>query len=384
MRRGAVLGLLGLVILAGAVQLSADEKSEKPKVKPGVVKVPFGKTKDGKEVDLYVLTNKNGVTVKIMTLGAAITEWWVPDKDGKLADVTLGYDDVKGYESKGNPFFGCIVGRVANRIAKGRFTLDGTEYKLAINNKPNSLHGGNKGFDKKVWKCANKGGGENASFVQFSCTSPDGEEGYPGKLDTTVTYYLTADNALSIVYKAETDKATPVNLTNHAYFNLVGHNTGDILGHEVTIKAKKYTPTDDTLIPTGKIEPVKGTPFDFTRPTTIGKRIDQIKSDPVGYDLNYVVDGGDQKIPLAAIVREPKSGRVLEVRTTEPGIQFYTGNFLDGTVKGKGGAVYKKHAGFCLEAQHYPDAINQKDFPSIVLKPGKTYRQTTVYKFSAK
>jgi aldose 1-epimerase len=381
MRKGVVSGALILLAALGAYRSTAEEKA---KAKAGVVKTPFGKTKDGKGVDLYVLTNKNGVTAKVMTLGATITELWVPDKEGKLADVNLGFDDVKGFEGKGNPFFGCIVGRVANRIARGRFTLDGTEYKLAVNNPPNHLHGGNKGFDKKVWEKVDQGSGPKGVYVKFRYTSPDGEEGYPGKLSTEVRYDLTADNELIITYQATTDKATPVNLTNHAYFNLAGHNAGNVLGHELTVKAAKYTVTDDTLIPTGKIAEVKGTPFDFTKPTKIGARIGKLKKTS-GYDLNYVLDsGGGEKPAPAATVYEPGSGRVMEVLTTEPGVQLYTANGLDGTVKGKGGAAYKKHAGFCLETQHFPDAVNHKEFPSVILRPGTTYRQTTVHRFSTK
>jgi aldose 1-epimerase len=299
--------------------------------------------------------------------------------------VTLGFDDLKGYEAKGNPFFGCVAGRYANRIAGGKFTLDGKEYKLARNNGPNSLHGGNKGFDKAVWEAQVFGKGERALGVAFRHTSPDGDEGYPGTLKAEVVYELTDKNELKIRYRAETDKPTPVNLTNHAYFNLAGHNAGDVLGHEVQIFAQKYTPTDETLIPTGKIEPVKGTPYDFTKPMTIGSRIGELKGDPGGYDVNYVLDAGGAKEPALAVrVREPKSGRVMEMLTTEPGVQFYTGNFLDGKVKGKGGAVHNKHAGFCLEAQHFPDTPNRKEFPSATLRPGQTYRQTTVYRFAAK
>jgi aldose 1-epimerase len=381
MRRCAALGLM--VLLAGPLAVPAGANGPGGKAKAGVVKVPFGKTREGKAVDLYVLTNSKGMTVKVMTYGAAITELWVPDKDGKLADVMLGFDDIKGYQRPGNPFFGCVVGRYANRIAKGQFMLGGKVYKLAINNSPNHLHGGKVGFDKFVWKGAISKKGKVAAV--FARISPDGEEGYPGKLQVEVRYELTDDNALKISYLATTDKPTVVNLSNHAYFNLAGHDKGDILGHEMQLFASKITPTDDTLIPTGKITPVKGTPYDFTEPMTIGSRIKEIKGNPGGYDINYVIDGWDgKKLNRAARVREPKSGRVMETLTTEPGVQFYTGNFLDGTAKGKGGAVYRKHAGFCLEAQHYPDSPNQKDFPSVVLKPGQKYRQTTVYRFSAK
>jgi aldose 1-epimerase len=319
-----------------------------------------------------------------MSYGATVTELWVADKDGTLADVCLGFDDLKGYQSPGNPFFGCVVGRYANRIAKGKFTLDGKEYKLAINNKPNTLHGGNKGFDKVVWKPA-KLVEDGPLAVGFTYTSPDGEEGYPGKLDVAVTYELTEKNELRILYSAKTDKATVVNLTNHAYFNLAGHNAGSILDHELTLKASKFTPVDDTLIPTGKIEDVKDTPYDFTTAHKIGSRIKKLKNDPQGYDFNYVIDGGGKKkLVLAATVREAKSGRVMEVETTQPGVQLYTGNFLNGMVKGKGGTAYKQYSGFCLETQHYPDSPNQKDFPSTVLRPKETYAQTTVYRFSAK
>lgn len=381
------LGIVGLVAALAAGGLASGDDTVK--VKAGVVKVPYGKTEDGTAVDLFELKNAKGMTVKLITYGGAITEIWVPDKDGKLADVNLGFDDIKGWQSKGNPFFGCLVGRYANRIANGKFTLDGKEYTLAKNNGAHTLHGGTKGFDKVVWKLVDqfsKTEGKNGvRGVVLSYVSPDGEEGYPGELKAEVTYTLTDDNELKIDYKATTDKPTVVNLTNHAYFNLAGHGAGDILDHEVTLKAAKITPPDDTLIPTGKIESVTGTPFDFTSPKKIGADIAKIKADPVGYDINYVLDAGmSEKPALGAIVYEPKSGRVMEMLTTEPGVQFYTGNFLDGTVKGKGGAVYKKHAGFCLEAQHYPDTPNQPTFPTAVLRPGKEYRQTTVYKFSTK
>ena len=373
-----------LVITLGATIVGSAEQSENKKVKtlnadsPAIAKESFGKTEDGQEVDRYVLTNANGVKAKIITYGGIITELWVPDKSGKLGDVVLGHDRLQGYLA-GHPYFGAIVGRVANRIAKGKFTLDGKEYTLAVNNGPNALHGGKKGFDKVVWKAAAGKKGLEPSLT-LTYTSKDGEEGYPGIVEATVTYTLTNKNELRIDYTATTDKATPINLTNHSYFNLAGQGAGDILNHEIMIAADKYTPTDDTLIPTGKIEPVAGTPFDFTKSTPIGKHIGDIKGDPGGYDLNYVLRDG-KGLKLAARVYEPTSGRVMEVRTTEPGIQFYSGNFLDGKDKGKGGAVYKKHAGFCLEAQHFPDSVNQKDFPSMILQPGKTYAQTTVYAF---
>jgi aldose 1-epimerase len=343
----------------------------------------FGKTSDGTAVDLYVLTNSKGMTAKVMTYGAILTELHVPDRDGKPGDVVLGFDDLRGYLA-GHPHFGATVGRVANRIARGRFTLDGKEYHLAVNNGPNALHGGLKGFDKVIWS-AEPAEAKDGVAVRFRYRSPDGEEGYPGNLSVAVTYTLTEENALRLDYAATTDKPTPVNLTNHTYFNLAGAGSGDILGHELMLAADKYTPADDNLIPTGEVRPVRGTPLDFTTPAVIGSRFDQLKSNPVGYDHNFVVRGGGGKEPaLAARVREPKTGRVLEMFTTEPGVQFYTGNFLDGTIKGKGGAVYRKHAGFCLEAQHFPDSVNHPDFPSTILRPGQTYTQTTVYQFSAK
>jgi aldose 1-epimerase len=281
---------------------------------------------------------------------------------------------------KGHPYFGCITGRVANRIGNGKFTLDGTEYSVPANNGKHSLHGGEFGFDKMIWKAETKYGHHETS-VTLTYTSPDGEQGYPGNLKCTVVYTLTDDNALRIDYKATTDKTTVVNLTNHSYFNLGGHNSGTILDHVLQLNADKYTPGDDTLLPTGKIEPVKGTPFDFTTPTAIGRRIKELKGTPVGYDLNYVV--GDKRLAepkLVATVTEPKSGRVLEVHSTEPGLQFYTGNFLDGKDKGKGGAVYQQYNAFCLESQFFPNSPKVKEFPSITLKPGEEYKQTTIYK----
>jgi len=347
----------------------------------GVTKMDFGKTADGKPVELYVL--KNGkATAKVMTYGAILTDLEVPDREGKVGDVVLGFPDLKGYLA-GHPYFGATVGRFANRIARGEFTVDGKAYAVARNNGVNSLHGGLKGFDKAVWDAEALSGPEGPS-VRFSYTSPDGEEGYPGNLKTTVTYTVTPDNALKIEYTATTDKTTPVNLTNHSYFNLAGPASGAVYGHEVMIAADRYTPGDETMIPTGEIASVKGTPLDFTTPTAIGARIHQIKAVPVGYDHNYVLNGGIMQPALAARVYEPKSGRVMEMFTTEPGVQFYTGNFLDGTVTGKGGVAYKAHHAFCLEAQHYPDSVHRPEFPTTLLKPGETYRQTTVYKFSTR
>jgi aldose 1-epimerase len=306
----------------------------------------------------------------------------VPDRDGKLNDVVLGFDDLESY-LKGHPHFGATTGRVANRVAKGKFTLDGKEYTLAVNNGPNSLHGGLKGFDKVVWKAEPKEASD-AVAVQLTYVSPDGEEGYPGNLTTIVTYALTNQNELRIDYKATTDKATPVNLTNHSYFNLAGPRSGDILSHELMLEADEYTPADDTLIPTGEIRSVKGTPLDFTKPATIGSRIAQVADKTGGYDHNFLLRGKGKSLALAARAYEPKTGRVMEMYTTEPGVQLYTGNFLDGKLKGKGGVVYQKHQAFCLEAQHFPDSVNHPEFPSVILRPGQTYTQTTAYKFSTK
>jgi aldose 1-epimerase len=351
-------------------------------------KIPARKDEKGKDVPpqlvtRYTLVNKNGMVVKCIEYGAIITEIRVPDKNGKFADVALGFDKLEDY-LKGHPYFGTNAGRCANRIANAKFTLDGKEYKLADNNKPHTLHGGKEGFDKKFWK------GEPAltatgPSVKFTYTSPDGEERYPGRLSVTVSYTLTDNNEIVIDYRATTDKTTICNLAHHSYFNLAGHNAGDIKGHEVTIAAKTYTPGDETLIPTGKIEPVAGTPFDFTKAKLIGTDLEKAGGKPVGFDLNYVLDKGTSARPeLAAKVIEPKSGRTLEVLTTEPGLQFYTGNFLDGSNKGKGGAEYKQYNGFCLEAQKFPDSINKpewKDKSNVILKPGETYKQTTIYQF---
>lgn len=374
-----VLSLVGaLTVLAPAAEPQGDKK-----MKAAVDQKQFGQTEDGQSVTLFTLTNANGMKAKIMTYGGIITELHVPDRDGKLGDVVLGFDNLKSYLA-GHPHFGAITGRVANRIARGAFTLDGKEYKLAKNNGPNTLHGGIKGFDKKVWGATSFMSDHDVG-VRLTYTSPDGEEGFPGALATTVTYTIPIDkNELRIDYKATTDKPTLVNLTNHSYFNLAGPGSGDVLGHEVTIFADKYTPTDDTLIPTGELAPVKGTPLDFTTPHTLGSRMKQIKADPVGYDHNFVLNSGGGKLALGVRVHEPKTGRLLEMLTTEPGVQLYTGNFLDGKTVGKEGVAYKQYQGFCLEAEHFPDAIHHENFASIVLRPGKEYAETTVYRFSAK
>lgn len=376
MLRAAVLSLVGVLVL-GQAEAAGGQK----KMGETIEKKPFGKTADGAAVDLYILSNRHGMQAKIVTYGGIITELQVPDKNGKLGDVVLGFDRLEDY-LKGHPYFGAICGRVANRIAKGKFSIDGKEYTLAKNNGPNALHGGKKGFDKVIWKAEPHGAGDDHIDLVLSYVSPDGEEGYPGKLSVTVTYRLTADDELRIDYKATTDKATPVNLTQHSYFNLAGPASGDVLGHELMIAADQYTPVDDTLIPTGEIKPVKATPLDFTRPTPIGARIAQLKGEPGGYDHNYVLRGGGKSLALAARVVEPKTGRIMEMHTTEPGVQLYTGNFLDGTLKGRGGVVYRKHHGLCLEAQHFPDSVNRPNFPTVILRPGQTYSQTTIYRFS--
>jgi aldose 1-epimerase len=326
------------------------------------------------------LTNSSGNVVKIITYGATVTQIWVPDHAGKQADIVLGFDDFPGY-IRNDPWFGAIVGRVANRIAKGKFTLDGREYSLEINNPPNNLHSGMKDLSRVVWK------GEGITVprgaaVRFTYLSPDGDEGFPGKLSLIVTYTLTDRNELKIDYSAKTDKATPVNLTNHSYFNLGGGP--DILADVAFIDADRYTPLDSTQIPTGEVAPVKGTPLDFTKPTAIGERIAEMKGDPGGYDHNLVLRGEPGKLRLAARVSDPVSGRQLEVWTTEPAVQFYTANSLNGSIAGKGGVRYAKHSAFCLETQHYPDSVNHPNFPSTILKPGSTYRQETIYRFSAR
>jgi aldose 1-epimerase len=343
-------------------------------MKANTQRTDFSTLPSGEAVSLFTLTNTNGLVARITNYGTIVTELLVPDRSGKMGDVVLGFDNLAQY-LKGHPFFGCSVGRVANRIAKAKFSLNGKTYTLAVNNGPNHLHGGLKGFDKVIWQAEPQPG----AAVKFSYTSRDGEEGYPGNLATTVLIALTDANELRLDYTATTDQPTPVNLTNHSYFNLAGQ--GDVLSHELMIAADQYTPSDAELIPTGEIKPVQGTPLDFTSPKAIGSRIGQVNS---GYDHNFVIRGGGKELVLAARVLEPKSGRVMEVHTTEPGIQLYTGNFLNGSLTGKGGFVYQRHTGFCLETQHFPDSINQPKFPSIVLNPGQTYRQTTTYKFSTK
>jgi aldose 1-epimerase len=344
-------------------------------MKPKVEASSFGKLPDGTPVQLFTLTNAAGLVAKVADYGTIITELHVPDRSGRNGDIVLGFDALEKYV-KGHPYFGCTVGRVANRIAKGRFTLDGKTYTLAVNNGPNHLHGGLKGFDKVVWKAQPQQG----AAVQFTYTSADGEEGYPGKLEVTVQIALTDKNELTIDYTAVCDKPTPVNLTNHSYFNLA--TEGDVLSHELVIAADQFTPKDDTSVPSGEIKSVRGTPMDFTQPHAVGSRFDQLKGEPVGYDHNFVLNGGGKSLALAARVFEPKSGRVMQVFTTQPGIQLYTSNYLDGSLTGKRGQVYRKCSGLCLETQHFPDSVNHPQFPSVILRPGETYRQTTVHKFT--
>ena len=345
----------------------------------------FGKTQDGTAVDIFTLTNSNGVEVRAITYGGIIVSLRTPDKNGKLDDIVLGFDTLDSYLGK-HPYFGAIIGRYGNRIGNAKFTLDGVEYKLAANNGPNSLHGGLKGFDKAVWKAQSLENDQGVGVV-FTHTSPDGEEGYPGNLAAKVTYTLTNQNELIFDYEATTDKPTPVNLTQHTYFNLAGAGKGDVLGHEVLLNADSFTPVDSNLIPTGEIRKVAGTPFDFTKPTAVGARINQDDEQlklAGGYDHDFVINRRGEEPSLAARVYEPTSGRVLEVSTTQPGVQLYTGNFLDGTLTGKGGHVYQKRSGLCLETQHFPDSPNKPDFPSTILRPGETYRSRTIFKFSVR
>lgn len=372
-----------VALLLGVIVMSLFGFSMKIEAQMSTDKQAFGNTADGTPVDLYTLINAHGLEAKITNYGGIVVSLMVPDRHGKLGDVVLGYNNLEGYLQK-NPYFGCIIGRYGNRIAKGKFMLQGVEYTLAQNNGENHLHGGIKGFDKVVWN-AKAVTSDAGVGVELTYLSQDGEEGYPGNLSVTVTYTLTNDNALQIDYVATTDKATVVNLTHHSYFNLAGAGVGDILEHEVRLDADRFTPVAAGLIPTGELRHVKGTPMDFTQPATIGARIDQEDEQlrlGKGYDHNWVLKSGGGALALAARVDEPTTGRIMEVYTTEPGLQFYTGNFLDGSITGKEGKVYQRRYGFCLETQHFPDSPNHPDFPSTVLKPGEKYTQTTIYKFS--
>lgn len=366
-----------------AAALLASCKSSVDKGARGSVTVQeYGKLPNGETAQLFLLRNKNGVEAAITNYGGIIVALKTYDGRGLLADVALGLETLSGYLGK-HPYFGCIIGRYGNRIGKARFTLDGVTYTLAKNDGENSLHGGNEGFHRKLWKARTEEA-PGAQTLVLSYTSPDGEEGYPGTLDTEVRYTLLDDDTFRIDYRATTDKKTVVNLTNHTYFNLAGQGNGDILNHEIQINASRFTPVDEELIPTGELRPVEGTPFDFRKPVRIGARIDaddeQIRRGR-GYDHNFVLDREGDGLSFAARVTEPTTGRVLEVWTTEPGMQFYSGNFLDGTITGKGGKTYPRRSGFCLETQHFPDSPNQPSFPSTVLEPGQEYRSTTVWKF---
>ena len=369
--------LLAVAMILWGLILPNTARAELPKAEA------FGKTEDGTEVEIYTIKNDK-ITAKVMTRGATLVELHVPDKDGAMADVVFGFDDVSGYESDANQYFGCTTGRVCNRIAKGKFSLDGKEYSLAINNEPNHLHGGvTRSLDKVVWT-ARPIENERGQGVEFSYTSSDGEEGYPGELKITVRYFVpNGKSALHIVYSATTSQATPVNLTNHAYFNLAGQGSETVLDHRLKLNASQYTPVDDTLIPTGKIEPVAGTALDFTKATRIGKRIDALTDTAaLGYDHNFVLEPAEEgkKMRLAAVLIDPESKRRMQIFTTEPGIQFYSGNFLRGD-QGKDGATYAHQSAVCLETQHFPDSVNQPSFPSVILKPGEKFSSMTFLSF---
>ena len=377
LKRRAALLLLCAIVSLGLAPAAAGQGVPK--------RESFGQTGDGQAVEIYTLKNRRGAEARITTYGGAVVSLTMPDRAGKFDDVLLGFDDLEGYQ-KTTTYIGSLVGRYANRIAKGRFTLNGKEYTLATNNGENHLHGGIRGFDKVVWK-ARPLPARGGQALELTYLSRDGEEGYPGNLTVRVVYTLTDANELKIDYYATTDKDTVVNLTNHNYYNLAGQGNGDILGHLLTINASRFTPTDAGAIPTGELRAVRGTPFDFTRPTAIGARIEQDEEQlklGKGYDHNFVVNGRAGVLRLAARVTEPTTGRVMETWTTEPGVQLYTGNYLDGSDMGKGGKPYRHRYGFCLETQHYPDSPNRPEFPSTVLRKGARFRSTTVYKFSAR
>jgi aldose 1-epimerase len=383
-RKTAVAALVLVIGLAGSAckkEAAAPEGTAAGTGGPrmAITREAFGNLPDGTPVDIYTLKNMAGLEARVMTYGAILVSLKVPDRNGALADVNLGFDTLAGYLGT-HPYFGAIIGRYGNRIAKARFAIDGIEYKLAANNNANTLHGGLKGFDKVVWGAEAIQVADGVG-LRLTYLSKDMEEGFPGNLAVTVVYMLTNANELRIDYEARTDKKTPINLTNHAYWNLKGEGRGDILGHVLQIEADAITAVDSpvNLIPTGEIAPVAGTPFDFTTPHAIGERIGRVEG---GYDHNFVLRRGGGLLALAAHVEEPESGRVLEIWTDQPAIQLYTGNFLDGTVVGKGGKAYQKHYGFCLETQHFPDSPSHPNFPSTILEPGRTYRTTTVHKFS--
>jgi aldose 1-epimerase len=386
-RNRTIIAILFVSLFAlGACEKAQKPESEKAEANPTMQKQSFGKTDDGQAIDLYTLTNKSGAQVSITNYGGIVVSIKVPDKTGKLGDVVQGYDSVEGYV-KDKAFLGATIGRYGNRIAKGKFVLNGVTYHLPLNDGPNSLHGGTLGFNKRVFTAKEVPGAE-VPALELTYVSKDGEEGYPGNLTATVTFHWTDDNELKIDYRATTDKDTVVNLTNHSYFNLAGQGEGDILDHQLTIYADRFTPIDSTLIPTGELRAVKGTPFDFTTATAIGARINQDNEQlkfGKGYDHNWVLNAGvSETLHPAAEVYEPKTGRVLQVLTMEPGLQFYSGNFLDGTITGKGGKVYQHRYALCLETQHFPDSPNHATSPSTTLKAGQTYHTTTVYKFSTR
>jgi aldose 1-epimerase len=371
-----VLGYSTMTI-AKSSKASVDSKQRTP-----IAKAEFGKLPDGTVVESYTLHNSHGASATIITYGATLTQLLVPDKNGKMGDVVLGFDKLESYEGDPHPYFGATIGRYGNRIANGKFTLDGKEYHLPINNGPNSLHGGKLGFDRRVWKAEPTESAEGES-VRFTYVSADGQEGYPGTLTAHVTYTLTNSNELKFDYAAETDKPTVLNLTNHSYFNLAGQGNGDVLQHVLQLYADNYTPVDATLIPTGEISPVANTPLDFRKPMAIGARIGEIK-DIGGYDHNFVLNGKMGTLRTVAKVDEPSTGRHMEVLTTEPGVQFYSAIHLDPSIVGKGGKPYQKYGALCLETQHYPDSPNHPKFPTTVLRPGQKFTSETIYKFSAK
>jgi aldose 1-epimerase len=369
------IALIGFVSCKETKKDKGTSKDAAVTTKVSIAEKPFG-TYEGKPVTEYTLTNANGMQVGVINYGGIITKIITADKSGTKGDVVTGFESLDGFLQKGVPYFGALIGRYGNRIANGKFTLDGKEYTLAGNNNGNSLHGGNKGYDKVYWNIEKEAGD---SSLKLTYLSKDGEEGYPGNLNIAVVYTLTADNGLKIDYTATTDKATPINLTSHAYFNLSAGKDSTILGHDLMMKADKYTPVNDALIPTGKLEEVKGGPMDFNTAKAIGKEIAKVAG---GYDHNWVLNKTGNALEMVAVLSHAGSGRSMEVWTTEPGLQFYSGNFLDGTLTNtKGGTKYIKHGALCLETQHYPDSPNQPAFPSTILKPGETYRHTTVYKF---
>jgi len=377
MRRIITAGICMTLFGCAAVDVPTATKPPAPAV--------FGSTRDGVRVDSYTLVNAHGAKAKLITLGATLVELHVPDRSGKLADVVLGFDTVAGYQSDDNQYFGCTTGRVANRIAKGEFVLDARKYSLAVNNPPNHLHGGKaKSLDKVVWTAEPLPRKPGAHAIRFLYNSPDGEENYPGNLEISVTYTLTDSNQLWIEYSAHADRRTPLNVTNHSYFNLAGEGSVTVLDHELTINADKYTPTDDTLIPLGTFAMVEGTPLNFRKPKRIGERIDVLTpTGAIGYDHNYVLDPACKDLKVAAArLKDPASGRVMTVYTDQPGVQLYSGNFLKGQT-GKGGKAYKHRSAVCLETQHFPDSVNKPAFPSVIVRPGEFYKHVCVYAFSA-